>query len=281
MAINLVTKYSSKIEEGFTLNSLVFGKGTAKYDWDGTDTVKSLSPITVAPGDYDKTKTNGSRFGTPQEMQDTENTYTVTQDKSFYLTIDKGNNTAQLMVKASGRMMNKEVKEQIVPMLDKYALEKYVKTTGVQSKVDGALTADNIFASIVAARSAMVNAKVPTTGLIGWIRATDYGSLLQTGKIQYLQDIGSKAFSKGYVGTVGGVNFIELPDEYFPEGVNYVVAHPTVLMPVKKITTLRILEEDPMLDGASLQGRYKYDAFVLAQKVKGVYVSRSAASREV
>lgn len=281
MAINLVTKYSSKIEEGFTLNSLVFGKGNAKYDWDGTDTVKSLSPVTVAPSDYDKTKTSGSRFGTPQEMQDTENTYTVTQDKSFYLTIDKGNNTAQLMVKASGKMMNKEVKEQIVPMLDKYALDKYVKTTGVQVKVDGALTADNIFASIIAARSAMVNAKVPTTGLIGWIRATDYGTLLQTGKIQYLQEIGSKAFAKGYVGTVGGINFIELPDEYFPENVNFVAAHPSVLMPVKKITTLRILTEDPLLDGASLQGRYKYDAFILNQKVKGVYVSRTAAAREV
>ena len=266
MAINLVTKYSSKIEEGFALDSLVFGKGTAKYDWDGTDTVKSLSPTTVAPTDYDKTKTDGSRFGTPTEMEDVENTYTVTQD-----------NTAQLMIKASGRMMNKQVKEQITPMLDKYALAQYVGTTGVQAKVDGALTADNIFAAIVAARSAMVNGKVPTTGLMGWIRATDYGTLLQTGKIQYLQEIGSKAFSKGYVGTVGGINFIEVPDEYFATNINFLVAHPSVLMPVKKITTLRILTDDPLLDGASLQGRYKYDAFVLKQKVKGVYVSKNAA----
>ena len=278
MAINLVTKYSSKIEEGFALDSLVFGKGTAKYDWNGTDTVKSLSPTTVAPTDYDKTKTDGSRFGTPTEMEDVENTYTVTQDKSFYLTIDKGNNTSQLMIKASGRMMNKQVKEQITPMLDKYALAQYVGTTGVQAKVDGALTADNIFAAIVAARSAMVNGKVPTTGLMGWIRATDYGTLLQTGKIQYLQEIGSKAFSKGYVGTVGGINFIEVPDEYFATNINFLVAHPSVLMPVKKITTLRILTDDPLLDGASLQGRYKYDAFVLKQKVKGVYVSKNAAS---
>ena len=277
MAINLVTKYSSKIEEGFALDSLVFGKGTAKYDWNGTDTVKSLSPTTVAPTDYDKTKTDGSRFGTPTEMEDVENTYTVTQDKSFYLTIDKGNNTAQLMIKASGRMMNKQVKEQITPMLDKYALAQYVGTTGVQAKVDGAVTADNIFAAIVAARSAMVNGKVPTTGLMGWIRATDYGTLLQTGKIQYLQEIGSKAFSKGYVGTVGGINFIEVPDEYFATKINFLVAHPSVLMPVKKITTLRILTDDPLLDGASLQGRYKYDAFVLKQKVKGVYVSKNAA----
>lgn len=278
MAINLVTKYSSKIEEGFSLDSLVFGKGTAKYDWDGTDTVKSLSPTTVAPVDYDKTKTDGSRFGTPTEMEDVENTYTVTQDKSFYLTIDKGNNTAQLMIKASGRMMNKQVKEQITPMLDKYALKQYVGTTGVQAKVDGALTADNIFSAIVAARTAMVNGKVPTTGLMGWIRSTDYGTLLQTGKIQYLQEIGSKAFSKGYVGTVGGINFIEVPDSYFDTNINFLVAHPSVLMPVKKITTLRILTDDPLLDGASLQGRYKYDAFVLKQKVKGVYVSKNAAS---
>lgn len=275
--INLVEKYQSKIEEGFTLDSLVFGKGTAKYDWVGTDIVKSLSPKTVAPVDYDKTATTGSRFGTPHEMKDELNEYKVTQDKSFYLTIDKGNNTAQLMVKASGKMMHKEIKEQITPLIDKYALSKYASATGVQSIEQGALTADTIFSKIVDARSAFVNAEVPTTGLIGWIGGTAYGTLLQTGKIQYLQEIGSKAFSKGYVGTVGGINFIEIPDSYMPDGVNFIVAHPSVLMPVKKITTARILTDDPLVDGASLQGRFKYDAFVLAQKAKGVVVSKKTA----
>lgn len=276
--INLAEKYQSKIEEGFVLESTVFGKGTAKYDWDGVDKVKSLSPITVELGDYDKTATSGSRFGTPVEMEDNLNEYEVTKDKSFYLTIDKGNNTAQLMVKAAGRMMNKEVKEQIAPMLDKYALAEYAGTTGVQISVDGALTTDNIYGKIVDARTGMVNAKVPLTGLCGWIKTTAYGELLKTNRIQYLQKTGEEAFGKGYVGTVGGINFAELPDEYFPEGVNFIVVHPSVLMPVRKIETLRILTEDPLLDGASLQGRIKFGAFVLKQKVKGVYVSRETAS---
>lgn len=68
MAINLATKYAPKVEERFVLNSLVFGKGTAKYDFTGAKTVKSLAPLTLDLVDYNSTKVDGSRFGTLTEM---------------------------------------------------------------------------------------------------------------------------------------------------------------------------------------------------------------------
>lgn len=277
MAINLVTKYSDKIETAFSADSLVFGKGTAKYDFTGAKTVKSLSPTTVAPVDYDSTKTDGSRFGALTEMQDVENEYTISQDKGFNLAIDKGNNTNQLKVKASGAMMKLEVKEQIVPMMDKYALAQYAGATGVTSSEDGEITADNVVEKIAGAVTALANAKAPTTGLIGFIGASAYEKLTLTKTIIYLQEIGSMAFKKGYVGTCHGVDFVRVPDSYMPEGVNFIVAHPSALMPVKKISTLRILDEHPDVDGSVLQGRYMYDAFVVKQKANGVYVSKKTA----
>lgn len=277
MTINLVTKYASKVEERFVLESLVFGKGTAKYDFTGAKTVKSLSPTTVDLADYNVNKTDGSRFGALTEMQDEENEYTVTQDKSFNLAIDKGNNTNQLMVKESGRMIKMEVDEKVVPLMDKYALNAYATATGVQSNVDGSLTSDNIVGKFADAVAALVNEKVPTDGLIGWIGATDYSKLVMTNKVTYLQNEGGKAFSKGVIAEVQGIKLIRVPDSYLPTGVNFVVANPRVLMPVKKINTLRILTENPDIDGANLQGRFMFDAFVLAQKAKGVYVSRSSA----
>lgn len=275
MAINLATRYANKIEEAFTLDSLVFGKGTATYDFSGVKTVKSLSPQTVDPVDYDITKTDGSRFGSLTEMQDVENEYTISQDKAFNLSIDKGNNENQLHLKDAGKMLKKQVREKIVPLMDKYALEQYSTATGILSNVDGVLTTDNIVEKIADSITALVNAKVSVDGLIGWIKASDYEKLVLTNKIIYLEKIGSDAFSKGYIGTCQGINFVRLPDTYFPKNINFLVAKKEVLMPVKKITTLRILKEHPDVDGSVLQGRYMYDAFVLRQKANGVYASKS------
>lgn len=276
MAINLVTKYAPKVEERFTLNSLVFGKGTAKYDFTGAKTVKSLSPTPVDLVDYDKDKIDGSRFGALTELQDEENEYTVSKDRAFNIAIDKGNNTSQLMVKASGKMLKMEVDEKIIPELDKYALSSYCGATGVQTSTDGALTKDNIVEKICGAVAGLVNEKVPTDDLIGWIGATEYSKLIQTNAITYLQNEGGKAFSKGIVAECQGVKFVRLPDSYMPTGVNFVVANQKALMPVKKINTLRILTENPDIDGANLQGRVMYDAFVIKQKAKGVFVSKNA-----
>lgn len=276
MSINLVTKYSPKIEEDFELSSLVFGKGTAKYDFTGAKTVKSLSPITVDLVDYNIEATSGSRFGDFNEMEDELNEYTISKDRAFNITIDKGNNTNQLMVKAAGRMLKKQVREKVIPELDKYALKQFCETTGIQSYTDGSLTSDTIVPAIAAGVAALVNEKVPVENLIGWIGATEYSKLVLTNKLTYLQNAGGKAFGKGIVAECQGVKFVRVPDSYMPTGVNFVIANDSCLMPVKKLETLRILTENPLLDGSNLQGRVMYDAFVLKQKVKGVYTSRSA-----
>lgn len=277
MTVNLVTRYAPKIEESFILDSLVFGKGKAPYSFDGIRTVKALSPTTVPLTDYNSAKTDGPRFGTLVEMQDVENIYTITRDRSFNIAIDRGNNESQLNLKAAGKMMKKEVDEQVIPELDIYALNKYVTTPGVTSVVDASVTKSNIVELYAAAIASLVNNKVPATGILSWIGATNFSKLVSAPEFLNLEKLGSKAVGKGLVGEVQGISIIRVPDSYMPENVNFVVAHQNVLMPVKKINTLRIKEDHDDVDGSVLQGRIMYDAFVLTQKVKGVYVSRSQA----
>jgi len=277
MSVNLATRYASKIEERFINESLVFGKGKAPYEFDGVRTVKSLSPTTVPLNDYNSEKTDGPRFGALVEMQDDENIYTIMKDRSFNIAIDRGNNESQLYVKSAGRMMKLEVDEQVLPELDKYALEKYVTTTGVTSRVDASVTKANIVELYAAGIAALVNAKVSANGLISWIGATNFSKLVSAPEFLNLEKLGTKAVGKGLVGECQGVAIIRVPDSYMPENVSFVIAHENVLMPVKKINTLRIKDDHDDVDGAVLQGRIMYDAFVLKQKVKGVYVSRTAA----
>ena len=279
MSINLAIKYASKIEERFVIGSLVFGKGTAKYDWTGTKEVRSITPTTVALTNYDiaDADATAARFGALTEVQDALNTYTLTQDKSFNLAIDRGNNESQMLVKKAGAVMKMEVDEQVIPATDAYALAAYAGTTGVQTSAVLALTKSNIVDAFGAAIAGLVNNKVPATGNIAWITASEFAKLVASPEFLNLEKLGTKAVGKGVVGEVHGIQIIRVPDSYMPAKTSFIVAHPSCLMPVKKINTLRILKEHPDIDGSVLQGRIMYDAFVLNQKTKGVYVHKNAA----
>lgn len=278
MSVNLALKYASKIEDRFTLESLVFGKGTAKYEWTGTKKVRSITPTTVALTNYDIDDQDGtaSRFGALTEVQDTLNSYDISQDKSFNLAIDKGNNEAQMLVKKAGKVMKMEVDEQIIPALDSYALGEYAGTVGVQTSSALALTKANIVDAFATAIAELVNEKVPATGNIAWIGATEFAKLVSAPEFLNLENLGTKAVGKGVVGECQGIQIVRVPDSYMPANTGFIVAHPSALMPVKKIETLRILKEHPDIDGAVLQGRIMFDAFVLNQKLKGVYVHKTA-----
>lgn len=95
MAIYLHEKYASKIDKKFSLESISKGRFTGKVDFTGVKTVRITTPQTVPLGDYKRSGTN--RYGDPKEMQDTVQEMTLTQDKSFAMTIDKGNNTDQAL----------------------------------------------------------------------------------------------------------------------------------------------------------------------------------------
>ena len=279
MSVNLAIKYAPEIEKRFVLESLVFGKGTAKYDWTGTKKVRSITPTTVALSNYDISDSDATlaRFGALTEVQDTLNSYDIEKDRSFNLAIDKGNNEAQMLVKKAGVIMRMQVDEQVIPEMDAWALSKYATTSNVQVSSVLALTKSNIVGAYAAAVAALVNQKVPATGLISWITATEFSKLVTAPEFLALEKLGSKAVGKGVVGECEGIEIIRVPDSYMPAKTSFIVAHPSALMPVKKIETLRILEEHPDIDGAALQGRIMYDAFVLTQKVKGVYVHKNAS----
>lgn len=89
MAINYAEKYSSKVDERFAIASLTNVAINTDYDFVGVNAVNIYSIPTVALTDY--TISGTSRYGTPTELQDTLQTLTMSQDKSFTFTLDKRN----------------------------------------------------------------------------------------------------------------------------------------------------------------------------------------------
>ena len=126
--INLATKYASKIADKFYVDSVILGKTSKEYNWDGSETIKVWTIQTYAPTDYGKPANDNAitgahaRYGSTYEVADTVQTMTLTQDKAVSLSVDKGNNTEQMLIKNSGVVLARELREQFVPNFTKIML---------------------------------------------------------------------------------------------------------------------------------------------------------------
>ena len=111
MSINYFTLNSDMTRSAFKRESLVSGKLCNDYEFTGAKTVKILTPITVPMNNYRRAGNN--RYGSPVEMQDIIQELTLTQDRSFALTIDKGNDGDQGYAKNAGKMLLLPTKQAI------------------------------------------------------------------------------------------------------------------------------------------------------------------------
>ena len=132
MAVNLATKYEKQFAAAFKPNSYFEGKTNTKYNFDGANTVRIYSPVTTELVDYNRSGAN--RYGTPNEMDTVIQELTLTQDKGFTKTLDRGNYTDQMMSISAGAWMNEQIKGVVTPTTEKHAMKEWVKNAG---KVEG------------------------------------------------------------------------------------------------------------------------------------------------
>ena len=170
MAINLATKYSDQIAEVFTRASFIKGKTADTFDLTGVKTLKVYTPITVEEVDYDR---DGglARYGTVTEMQDVVQELTMTQDKAFTLTIDKGNNLDQNLVKNAADMLRLQLNEKSTPAADKYAFRRFVTMAGNIVESSAKPTKSDIITKIAAASQALDDALVAEHDVAGDVGA--------------------------------------------------------------------------------------------------------------
>ena len=128
MAVNLHTKYEKNIADAYVRESLIKGRISDWYSFVGARTVKVTTPQTVPMTDY--VREGANRYGEPTEMGDIVQEMTLTQDRSFSLVIDKGNNLDQSGLKSASRMLGLQIREQAIPEMDRYCFKKLAETGG-------------------------------------------------------------------------------------------------------------------------------------------------------
>lgn len=268
MAINLVTKSSGKLLQDFVKNSYFAGKASNEYDLVGARSLRITSAVTVPLSDY--TREGLARFGELKEVQDTVQELTMSQDKAFSLSIDKTNQSDQLSMKKAGEVMKAQMDEQVYPYMDKYALKRYAEQAGQIMTLSAKPTAANILKEVNKMRAARVNAKVPAENNYLGLPAALYSEVLDSDKFVHIERVAGAALEKGVVGSLYGFSVMEIPDEYFPEGVYALAFQKKSVIAPKKIHSMRIIEEDKDVDGSILQGHFYFDNFVLGKRAGGV-----------
>ena len=274
MAVNLAGKYSNKIAEKFTKESYVAGNASMEYDFAGVKSISIYTPQTVDLNDYKRSGEN--RFGTPVEMQDTVQEVELSQDKGFSITIDKGNNVDQMNTKGAAKMLNAQIKEQVVPYMDKYTLRRWAEQAGTIAGTD-APTKETIVEKIFEGAKVLDNELVPDQERVLYIPTTYYNMLRLSKEFLAVDTLAEKALAKGYVGMIADMQAIKVPDVYFPEGVYFLITFKGSVINPNKIKTMRVLNDVAGIDGNVLEGRNYFDAFVLGAKAGGVYAAVDTA----
>lgn len=275
MAINLHQKYAKQIQNKFVKESLIAGRLSTEYSWAGAKTVKVTTPITVPMVDY--TRTGANRYGEPVEMQDSVQELTLTQDKSFALTIDKGNNSDQGGIKDAGKILSLQIAERAVPLLDTYVFNTLAHKAGNIFGSAEALSASNICDRISSGTVVLDNAEVPADNRTLFVSAEGYKMLKHSDEFLAVNDVAAKALAKGQVGTYDNMAVVKVPASRWPENVNFIIVHKDAATAPVKLNDTKFHQDPPGISGNLLEGRQYYDCFVFGAKCDGVYADVNTA----
>jgi hypothetical protein len=198
MAVNYAEKYSATVDERFTQASVTQVGFNTDYDWVGVQTVNVYSVATTDMNDY--TKTGANRYGTPAELQDTKQAMTLSRDRSFTQTIDKGNDIDQMGVKSAGTAVRRQTDEKVIPEIDTYRIATIAAAAEI---VDNTVaTSANAYSLFLKGQETLANANVPVIGRIAYMSYGYYNLLKLDPSFIKQGDISQEMLTTGVMGMV-------------------------------------------------------------------------------
>ncbi|MEG0090886.1 MAG: hypothetical protein RSA20_03630, partial [Oscillospiraceae bacterium] len=223
MAETFNINYTQDMHKGCVDTSLAASHLTNEYAFTGAKAVRVSTPLTVPMNDY--TRTGANRYGNPTELKDITQEMTVTQDKSFALTIDKGNAQDKKTAQNFGtQMLMRQMTERAIPEFDKYIFEVLSHKGGTIVGNATALTKANIVDRIADGGVVMDDGEISQTDRTLFISAEGYKLLKLSDEFIATEKLGEKALCKGVVGEFDNMKVVKVPKGRWPLNVNFIIA---------------------------------------------------------
>ena len=89
-------------------------------------------------------------------------------------------------------------------------------------------------------------------------------------------DMATQIAITGIVGDIDGVPVIKAPTNRFPKNVDFIITNAIVMPSPVKLQEYKIHTDAPGISGWLVEGRVRYDAFVLKEKACAIGVHKSA-----
>lgn len=267
MAINLTTKFSGKVDEVINNGALSTPSINNEYDWVGAQTVKVYSFDTIPLVDY--TRSGSNRYGSPSELQANVQELTMSQDKAFAFTIDKGNALdTEPGVREAGKQLRRQTDLEIIPMLDLYRFTKIAASAGHKYYAGTALTTSTAYAAFLAANEAIDDEDVPSVGRVCNASPKFLELIKLDSNFIKSGDLSQKTLFTGQVGEIDGVAIIKVPAKRLPAGLLFEITHPAACVAPVKINEYKLHIDPPGISGNLAEGRVYHDAFILNKKAR-------------
>lgn len=277
MAQNYAAAHLKVLDERFHTESktdLIVNKGI-RLDFNGKNSVTIYNVNVVDETDYVRSGTN--RFGALVELGTGTQTFTLSQDKAFTFTIDRGNLEDSMMAQEAAKAVKRQVREVSVPNTDVYRLAALTTYAAANSQVaTSALAASDVYQKILTQQAALTDAEVPEEGRVLFVTATTLNLLKRDPEFQKECDTSYKDLKKGIVGMVDGLKIVVCPSSYYVANFGFMIVHEGVLVSPTKFNSVRILDEVQGIDGWVAEGRRYYDAFIPTNKAVAIRLHKIA-----
>lgn len=278
MAIELATKFLPYTDELFSTESKKSILTNNDFSWDGAATIRVYKVSVASMNDYGRSgpaAENWSRYGPVQGLSAVTQAMTLRRDRSFTFSVDRldEDETRQQLQGASA--LARQLREIVVPEVDAWTYAQMCEHAG-QVATPVALTPTNIYAKIIEGSNALDNAEVPDTKRVLMITPDTYLILKQSKDVVMETDIGNDMRLRGVISNLDGMNVIRVPASRLPEGFGFMIAHPVATVAPVKLESYKIHQDPPGISGSLVEGRINYDAFVLDNKAKAIYLQMTA-----
>lgn len=284
-SVTLAQKYLPRLDEVYKRESLTALLDTGNYEWVGADTIKVYKFSTLGMADY--SRGGGYVAG---DSSGTWEYFTLSQDRARSYLLDSVDSEESLGMLTSSQLSQTE-RTQVIPEVDAYRFSQYYSNAG--TKVTAQITpgTTDVPQLIDAAEAQMDNDEVPYEGRILFVSPRCYMGLKE--KIER-RVINSENNVNTNVEFYDDMRIIRVPQPRFQtaitlnqpsahdgaggyvsngNAINFMIIHPSAVIQVMKHRKVQLIspEANQTADGWLMNFRFVHDAFVLDNKVKGIY----------
>lgn len=296
-SIALAQRYAPMLDEVYKVSSRTAILDAPNVQFVGANTVKVYKTSMDGLGNYSRNA--GFVAG---DVTGAWETLTLSKDRGREFMIDRMDNEETLDM-AFGTLAGEFIRTKVAPEVDAYVFSKLSGTSNILSaNADITVGSTDVPGLIDVATKEMNENEVPTEGRILFVSETAYAGL--KAKISRFTENGDRNINYN-VDMYDDMRVIRVPQNRFYTSItmydgtstgqtaggyvgtgttgykiNFLIVHPSAVLKVMKHVLPRIFTPDEYqaADAWAFQYRAYYDAFVYDNKVKGVYLHRSATA---